>query len=180
TLKILNLGSCSPPHNEQVDRLIGVAFMKNSTPVSANWICVVPAFFLLASASVGFAKAQKKSTPSNQQKPEAILSAAKKFADAKAWSVQAHVTADKDMKISGIIFGKDFDLTVETVDGTTRQIALGDKSWSSDDGGKSWKESKEIDRRFYYLMHTPMKYRRTKRFRRLRRSAQRSWETNLY
>jgi len=132
--------------------------MKNSTPVSANWIWVVPAFFLLVSASVGFAKAQKKSTAPNQQKPEAILSAAKKLADAKAWSVQAHVTADKDMKISGIIFGKDFDLTIETVDGTTRQIALGDKSWSSDDGGKTWKENEEIDRRFYYLMHTPIKY----------------------
>src|SRR5207247_5774383 len=52
----------------------------------------------------------------------------------------------------------DFDLTIETIDGTTRQIVLGDKSWSSDDGGRTWKENKEIDRRFYYLMHTPIKY----------------------
>jgi tetratricopeptide (TPR) repeat protein len=113
---------------------------------------------LLASGPAGFGKPQKKSAASNQQQPEAILGAAKKFADAKAWNVQAHVNADKDMKISGIIFGKDFDLTTETIDGTTRQITLGDKSWSSNDGGKSWKENKEIDRRFYYLMHTPIKY----------------------
>jgi tetratricopeptide (TPR) repeat protein len=118
----------------------------------------VAAFILLGSASVGFGKPQKKSSASKQGKPEAVLFAAKKFADTKAWSVQAHVNADKDMKISGIVFGKDFDLTIETIDGTTRQIVLGDKSWSSDDGGKSWKENKEIDRRFYYLMHTPIKY----------------------
>ena len=132
--------------------------MKKVVPASAIWTCPVVALLLLASASVGFAKAQKKSAASNQQKPEAVLLAAKKFADAKAWSVQAHVTADKYMKISGIIFGKDFDLTIETIDGITRQIALGDKSWSSDDGGKTWKENTEIDRRFYYLMHTPIKY----------------------
>jgi hypothetical protein len=132
--------------------------MKTIVPVSATLIWAVAALFVLASASVAFAKAQKKSTAPNQQKPEAILSAAKKFADAKAWSVQAHVNADKDMKISGIIFGKDSDLTIETIDGTTRQIVLGDKSWSSGDGGKTWKENKEIDRRFYYLMHTPIKY----------------------
>jgi tetratricopeptide (TPR) repeat protein len=132
--------------------------MEKIVGVSSTWMWMIPASILLASASVGFAKAQKKSAASGQEKPEAILAAAKKIADAKAWSVQAHVNADKDMKISGIIFGKDFDLTIETVDRTTRQIALGDKSWSSDDGGKSWKENNEIDRRFYYLMHTPIKY----------------------
>ena len=132
--------------------------MKRNASVSATWIWLLPVFSLVASATVGFAKAQKKSATSGQEKPEAVLSAAKKFADAKAWSVQAHLNAEKDMKISGIIFGKDFDLTIETVDGTRRQIALGDKGWSSDDGGKTWKENKEIDRRFYYLMHTPIKY----------------------
>jgi hypothetical protein len=132
--------------------------MTKTVPAGATVIWALATSFLLASASVGFAKAQKISTASRQEKPEAILSAAKKNADAKAWSVQAHVNADKEMKISGIIFGKDFDLTIETVDGTMRQIVLGDKSWSSDDGGKSWKENNEIDRRFYYLMHTPIKY----------------------
>jgi hypothetical protein len=132
--------------------------MKRNASVSATWIWLLPVFSLVASATVGFAKAQKKSATSGQEKPEAVLSAAKKFDDAKAWSVQAHLNAEKDMKVSGIIFGKDFDLTIETVDGTRRQIALGDKGWSSDDGGKTWKENKEIDRRFYYLMHTPIKY----------------------
>jgi tetratricopeptide (TPR) repeat protein len=126
--------------------------------VSATATCTVATVILFASASVVFAKVQKKSTASNQEKPEAILSAAKKFADAKAWNVDAYVNADKDMKISGIIFGEDFDLTIETLDGTTRHIALGDKSWSSNDGGKTWQQNKEIDRRFYYLMHTPIKF----------------------
>src|SRR6266496_3613177 len=57
-------------------------FMKKSPSFSTTWISLLPVFFLLASASVGFAKAQKKSTASGQEKPEAILSAAKKFADA--------------------------------------------------------------------------------------------------
>ena len=73
---------------------------------SATSICAVAGLLLSASTPATFAKGQKKSTASAQQKPEAILAAAKKFADAKAWSVQAHVNADKDMKISGIIFGK--------------------------------------------------------------------------
>ncbi|HEV3098477.1 MAG TPA: tetratricopeptide repeat protein [Candidatus Udaeobacter sp.] len=132
--------------------------MKKTAPPGTPWMWVVLAFFLFANASVGLAKPQNKPAKSGQEKPEAILSAAKKIADAKAWSIQAHVNADKDMKISGIIFGTDFDLTIEAIDGTTRQIVLGDKSWSSNDGGKSWKINKEIDRRFYYLMHTPIKY----------------------
>jgi tetratricopeptide (TPR) repeat protein len=132
--------------------------MKKIAPISAPWVRGAAVLFLFASASIGFAKTPKKSTASNQEKPERILSAAKKFADAKAWNVEGHVTADNDMKISGIVLGKDFDLTIETLDGTTRQIALGDKSWSSNDGGKSWQQNKEIDRRFYYLVHTPITF----------------------
>jgi hypothetical protein len=93
-----------------------------------------------------------------KDKPEAILSAAKKSADRQAWSVQAHVNAVKSMKISGIIFGKDFDLTIETLDGVTRQITVGDKSWESDDDGKTWKAGDAADRRFYFLVHTPIKF----------------------
>lgn len=91
-------------------------------------------------------------------KPEALLAAAKKSADAQAWSVQAHVNGQKSMKISGIIFGKDFDLTVETIDSVIRQITLGDKNWLSEDGGKTWKPKANADRRYYYLMHTPIKF----------------------
>lgn len=90
-------------------------------------------------------------------KPEAILLAAKKSTETQPWSVQAHVNAQKSMKISGIIFGKDFDLTIETLEGVTRQITLGEKNWSSTDGGKTWKSSNTADRRFYYLVHTPIK-----------------------
>jgi hypothetical protein len=92
-----------------------------------------------------------------KDKPEAILFAAKKPNDTRAWSVQAHVNATKSMKISGIVFGKDFDLTIETLDGVTRQITLGEKNWSSADGGKTWKATEKTDRRFYYLAHTPIK-----------------------
>ena len=55
------------------------------------------------------------------------------------------------MNISGIVAVNDFHLTIETVDGTERQITLGDKSWVSEDGGKNWKNADVNDRRFYYL-----------------------------
>jgi hypothetical protein len=79
--------------------------MKKSAPLSTTWMWAVLGFFLFANASVGLAKPQKKVAKSGQEKPEAILSAAKKIADAKAWSVQAHVNADKDMKISELFSG---------------------------------------------------------------------------
>src|SRR5260221_7478718 len=96
-----------------------------------------------------------KEKAKEKEKPEAILAAAKKPTDAQAWSVQAHVDAQKSMKISGIILGKDFDLTIETLDGVTRRITLGEKNWSSEDGGKTWKNSSTADRRFYFLVHHP-------------------------
>ncbi len=36
-------------------------------------------------------------------------------------------------------------------------ITLGDKNWSSQDGGKTWKTVEQADRRFYFLVHTPIK-----------------------
>ncbi len=33
--------------------------------------------------------------------------------------MEAHVNAEKSMKITGIMFGKDFDLTIETLDSVT-------------------------------------------------------------
>jgi len=109
-------------------------------------------------SSAGFAKPPRKSTTSGEEKPEAILAAAKKGCGERAWRVEARIVGDKDMKISGIVFGRDFDLTTETLDGAKRQITLGEKSWISDDGGKNWEETGVNDRRFYYLVHTPIKF----------------------
>jgi hypothetical protein len=58
--------------------------MKKIVSVRATWMCSVAALLLLASESRSFAKSQKKLATSGREKPEAILSAAKKFADAKA------------------------------------------------------------------------------------------------
>ena len=127
-------------------------------PASAVWMWAVAALVLLASPSVASAKPQKKSTTSDQEKPEAILAAAKKVSETRAWRVDARIEANKQMNISGILAVNDFDLTIETVDGTKRQITLGDKSWVSEDGGKNWKNADVNDRRFYYLVHTPIKF----------------------
>ena len=115
------------------------------------------AAFLIAT-SFASAKEQKRSAVSGQEKPEAILAAAKKATETRAWRVDARIEANKQMNISGIVAGNDFDLTIETVDGSKRQITLGDKSWMSEDGGKNWKDADVKDRRFYYLVHTPITF----------------------
>jgi hypothetical protein len=77
-----------------------------------------------------------------EEKPEAILAAAQKLSENQPWRVEAQVVAkDIDMNISGIINGKDFDLTIETDDGVRRQIVISDKAWLSEDGGKTWKSA---------------------------------------
>jgi hypothetical protein len=92
-----------------------------------------------------------------EEKPEAILAAAKKLSDNQPWRVEGHVIAkDIDMNISGIINGKDFDLTIDTGDQVRRQIVIGDKGWLTDNDGKTWKSWDANDRRFYYLVHTPI------------------------
>jgi hypothetical protein len=132
--------------------------MKTRAPVSATWIWLVLVFFLFASASLAFAKAQKKSAAFEEEKSEAILATAQKLCGDRAWRVDARIEGERPMKISGIVAGQDFDLTIETVDGTKRQITLGDKSWVSEDGGKTWKDADASDRRFCYLVHTPIKF----------------------
>src|SRR5712691_8155799 len=131
--------------------------MKTSLPVSMGKAWVFAATFLVAT-SFASAKQQKRSSGSDQEKPEAILAAAKKATENRAWRVDARIEANKQMNISGIIAGDDFDLTIETVDGSKRQITLGDKSWISEGGGKNWKDADVKDRRFYYLVHTPIKF----------------------
>jgi len=110
--------------------------------------------------SVAACKPPKKSSAPSEPKPEAVLAEAKKLSGDQTWRVEARITGDKDMKISGIVSGKDFDLTTETLDGTRRQITLGEKSWASDDGGKTWKDADAKERRFYYLVHTPIMFSR--------------------
>jgi hypothetical protein len=90
-----------------------------------------------------------------EEKPEAILAAAKKMSDNQPWQVEAHVVADKiDMNISGIVNGKDFDLTIDMGDQVRRQIVIGEKGWLTEKDGKTWKSWDANDRRFYYLVHT--------------------------
>jgi len=127
-------------------KLLG-AGSERTSPVDMIRIEIAVLFF--AFSCVAFA----------EQKPEAILAAAKKASENQAWRVEAHVVAEKkDLKISGIVFGNDFDLTIETTTGVTRQIVVGDKAWDSDDGGKTWKDGDANDRRFYYLAHTPIHF----------------------
>lgn len=126
--------------------------------MSLNRAWTLAALLSLAIAAFASGKPQKKSTASGQEKPEAILAAAKKASETRAWRVDARIEANKQMNISGIVAVNDFDLTIETVDGTKRQITLGDKSWVSEDGGKTWKNADASDRRFYYLVHTPIKF----------------------
>jgi hypothetical protein len=92
-----------------------------------------------------------------EEKPEAILATAKKLSDNQPWQVEAHVVAKKiDTNISGIINGNDFDLIVDTADQVRRQIVIGDKGWLNEKDGKTWKSWDANDRRFYYLVHTPI------------------------
>jgi hypothetical protein len=94
-----------------------------------------------------------------EDKPEALLAAAKKLSSPNPWKVEALVTGEKSFKVAGLIAGQDFDLTIKDPKGQTRQIAVGEKAWSSSDGGKTWKPAKAVDRRFYYLVHTPIHFR---------------------
>ncbi len=94
-----------------------------------------------------------------EEAPANILRAAKEQMHGKPWRVEALVQGEKGFKVAGIIAGKDFDLTVETAGGKSRQIALGEQGWSSTDGGKTWKKSGSIDRRHYFITHTPIKFR---------------------
>ncbi|HWB59956.1 MAG TPA: hypothetical protein VG733_10710 [Chthoniobacteraceae bacterium] len=90
--------------------------------------------------------------------PEELLPPAKKIASGKPLKVDVFATGDANCRVSGIISGKDFDLTVQKPDGSYRQIAVGDESWRSDDDGKTWTKEGETDRRYYFLAHAPVNY----------------------
>src|SRR6266481_6578852 len=83
------------------------------TAVSAMWMWVFAALLLLASSSVDLAKTSQKSAAPNQEKPDALLSAAMKKMGTGVWSVDGTVTVKKTIKLHGLLSGEDFDLTME-------------------------------------------------------------------
>ena len=87
--------------------------MRKGASFSTTWISLLPVVFLLASASVGFAKTQKKSTASNQETPSALLLAAMKNMTTGVWSVNGTVSLEKTIKLHGLLSGEDYDLTME-------------------------------------------------------------------
>jgi hypothetical protein len=90
--------------------------------------------------------------------PEDMLKAAKKNMQDRTWKVEVNVQGEHSMTVSGLIHEQDFDLTVKTEVGQSRQIAIGQKSWMTKDGGKTWKTNPYPDRRFYFLTHAPINY----------------------
>src|SRR5882762_6738164 len=114
--------------------------------------------FLFASASTGFAKAQKKSATSGEESPEALLLVAMKNMSTGVWSVNGTVTFKKTIKLNGLLEGEDFDLTMEpgVKPGVPmRGIVIGDKAWVCSDG-KTWHAGSPQDRMLYNLTHTPI------------------------
>src|SRR5260370_3508019 len=88
-----------------------------------NLLAFVGIFWV--ATSFASAKQQKRSSGSDQEKPEAILAVAKKASESRAWRVDPRIEGNKQMNISGSGAGNGFCLTLETVDGTKRQITLG-------------------------------------------------------
>lgn len=93
-----------------------------------------------------------------QSQPEELLPPAKKIMSGKPVKVDVFATGDANCRVTGIVSGRDFDLTVEKPDGSYRQIAVGGDCWRSDDGGKTWTKQAETDRRYYFLAHSPINY----------------------
>ena len=125
--------------------------MKKSPSFSAPWL--LPAVFLLASASVGFAKTQKKSTASNQETPSALLLAAMKNMTTGVWSVNGTVSLEKTIKLHGLLSGEDYDLTMEPRG--MRGIAIKNKAWVCLDR-ETWHGGSPDDRLPYDWTHTPI------------------------
>jgi hypothetical protein len=134
---------------------------------------VFAAFLLFTSTSVNLAKTSQKPAVSNQEKPEAILAAAKKASETRAWRVDARIEGDKQMNISGIVAGNDFDLTVETVDGTKRQITLAKKVGSAKTAARTGRTPMQTIVAFIISCTHQSSSPLTKRFRRMKKSPRR-------
>jgi tetratricopeptide (TPR) repeat protein len=132
--------------------------MKRSPPASASWTWLVVALLLLASASAGYPKVQKKSAPSTQDKPQALLSAAMKKMETGVWSVNGTATVKKTIRLHGLLSGEDFDLTMDPgVKPNTpmREIVIKDKGWICSDG-ETWHATSPNDRVIYNRAHVPI------------------------
>lgn len=91
-------------------------------------------------------------------RPVALLQTARQKMDGRPWKVDGLVQGDAGCSIKGIILGQDFDLTVQERDGESRQIAIGEKSWTTSDQGKTWKQNTSIDRRYFFLVRAPIRF----------------------
>jgi hypothetical protein len=79
--------------------------------------------------------------------------------DSRPWQVEGLVQGDEGFKIGGIILGNDFDLSVRKRDGEIRQITIGERSWTSADQGKTWKQDASTDRRYFFLVRAPIRFK---------------------
>jgi tetratricopeptide (TPR) repeat protein len=132
--------------------------MTKISPVTATWVRAVGALLLLTSAPAAFAKPQKKSAESNQEKDDALLAAAMKNMETGVWSVNGTVTAKKTIKLRGLLSGEDFDLTMEPgmkPDTPLRGIVIKDKAWVCSDG-ETWYAGRPDDRALYNWAHVPI------------------------
>jgi hypothetical protein len=132
--------------------------MKKIVGVSATCMWVLAAVFIFASASVGFAKPQKKPAVSGPEKPDALLGAALENMNAGVWSVNGTVTSKKTIKLRGLLSGEDFDLTMEPgtkPDTPLRGIVIKDKAWVCSDG-ETWHAGSPDDRLLYNWAHVPI------------------------
>jgi len=94
-----------------------------------------------------------------EPEPQELLRAAKKNMQDRTWKVDVLVQGERPCRVKGLIHEADFDLTVKTETGVSRQIVIGKAAWVSTDGGKTFQKSKVADRRYYYLAHASMSYR---------------------
>ncbi|HSS18316.1 MAG TPA: hypothetical protein VLQ29_15295, partial [Candidatus Dormibacteraeota bacterium] len=132
--------------------------MRKMVPANAICIWAVSVLFLLASASIGFAKAQKESATSGEESPEALLVTAMKNMRTGVWSVNGTVTSKKTIKLHGLLSGEDFDLTMEPgskPNTPMREIVIQAKAWICSDG-ETWHAGTPDDRLLYNWAHTPI------------------------
>ena len=81
----------------------------------------------------------KETTPPSTLPPEEKVAAAMR--DVRSSLVRVDATFNsgaRRIRVSGIVSGNDFDLTVQEAGKVTRQIVAGSDAWASRDGGRTW------------------------------------------